>query len=769
MCRAVKSVLLLIAVASGVADQLFSSVMFADVAFPISSYQTFTYRIPTELRNQLAVGMRVRAPLGRRNLTGLVVACRQQSDFAGKIRSIKSLVDDLQVMDDHLWELLNWLSRYYLTPIGQVAKTAFPASLTTSYQPPSQLLAAFKSWGSDFETLQKRKPAQARLLQQLADHAERLPVTSLSGLASNPRGLCRKLADQGLVELTEQIKLPDATGFSFAPIDKEIDFSPAQQAILDKISPHLDTGEFHAALLHGVTGSGKTEIYIELVRQVLEQGQTAIMLLPEIALTPQIAGRFRAVFGETVALWHSKLTQSARAWTWRQICAGSFKVVIGARSAIFAPVRNLGLIVVDEEQEQSYKQESPAPRYHARDVALMRGKISGATVLLASATPSLESYYNQLQGKLDYLYLGERYGRASYPQVHVVDMNSEQEETGKAGLVISGLLQDKINQRLGAGEQVILLQNRRGYSPLLRCGDCGEVVMCPHCQLTLTYHRTHDNLQCHFCGFTRRQPPQFCDECQGNDLRLLGTGTQKVEDLLQSTFPAARIARLDLDSTRTGTQLTSTLEAFGQGKIDILLGTQMIAKGLDFENATLVGIINADTGMFLPDFRAGERVFQLVYQSAGRAGRHQKPGEVVVQTYNPDNPVIKQATRLDLKQYYNIALSERQELQYPPFSWIVRMELYGPDNNQVTRGAARVRKSLAAAEKGMEILGPAPCYREKLRNNYRWQIVIKSSKSQDPNGNRLHEYLHRNFPPDRDFKIPGRVRLQIDIDPVSLL
>lgn len=741
--------------------------MYAEVAFPISSYQTFTYLIPADLTSQVQVGLRVKAPLGHRKAQGIIIGLSKQSDFKGKHKSISALVDDLTVLDQQLWELLQWVSHYYQTPLGQVARVALPRSLTTRYRPPVRRLVAFKSFGGNFDQAKKRAPAQARVLEYLQERQQAVPIISLKELVSNPIGICRKLEKQELVKISEEIRYPDATGFTFDPIEKIIEFSELQQAILEQLSVALLKKQFYPALLHGVTGSGKTEIYIDLVRQTLAQDRTAIMLLPEISLTPQIAGRFRAVFGETVALWHSKMSSATRSWTWQQICRGKFKVVVGARSAIFTPLKNLGLIVVDEEQEHSYKQESPPPRYHTREVALMRAKLSKAVVVLASATPSLESYYNQLQGKLNYLHLPERFGGASYPLVHVVDMNQEQEDTGKLGQVFSGLLLEKIQERLARKEQIILLQNRRGYAPIMRCGDCGDMLMCPNCQLTLTYHSRGDFLQCHFCGHLQRIIPDQCPQCSSSNMRLAGTGTQKVEDILLDAFPDAHLSRLDLDTARSGKQLTRTLMDFSHGKIDILLGTQMIAKGLDFENATLVGIINADTGLFLPDFRAGERAFQLIYQAAGRAGRHKKPGEVIVQTYNPDNPVIKHAARLDLKQYYNIALSERRELNYAPFSWMVRVEFYGSNRDKVEAFARDCRKRIKKIFRGLEILGPAPCYRERLRNNYRFQIVMKAIKTQDINGRLMHLFLKENFGAG-ERQVSG-VRMILDIDPVSIL
>ena len=742
--------------------------MFVDVAFPISSYRVFTYRVPPSLEPNIGIGVRVRAPLGHRQAQGIVVARHKKPQFRGRVKPLSSLVDEFPVLDEHLWSLMQWMSDYYLTPLGQVARTIIPPRLTTRYQPPTRLMVRRNDAGQAFTERVDNAPAQARVLDYLARQKEAIPVTELKNLVANPSAVCRKLAAKGLVTMEAVEQLPDATGFTFQPVTREVHFSGDQRAVLERLEGGIAQGRFQPYLLHGVTGSGKTEIYIEAARRCLEAGRRVILLLPEIALTPQIAGRFRAVFKNRVALWHSRLPHHVRAWTWKRIGAGDFDVVIGARSAVFCPVKNLGLIVLDEEQEQTYKQESPEPRYHAREVALMRGRLHGAVVILSSATPSLESYYNHIQSKYVYLRLPERFGGAKYPHVHLVNMVQEQEETGKVDQLISGLLQDKIARRLERKEQVILLHNRRGFAPVYYCTQCGEMVMCPHCRVTLTYHRVGPALRCHFCGFFRPELPVDCGHCGSPRLRLRGTGTQKVEDHIQATFPQARLARLDLDTTRSTRVLTRRLERFSRGEIDILVGTQMLAKGLDFDNATLVGIVNGDTGLFLPDFRASERVFQLIYQAAGRSGRRRKRGEVVIQTYNPEDPVIKHAAHLDLKTFYNILLSERRELNYPPFSWMVKLEFSGKKRTLVAETAEAVRRGLKGHYRGLEIVGPAFCYREKLRDRYRQQMLFKSSKEKDPNGTRLHRFLHQNFVASRNIPRAG-VRLNLDVNPVSLL
>jgi primosomal protein N' (replication factor Y) len=487
-----------------------------------------------------------------------------------------------------------------------------------------------------------------------------------------------------------------------------------------------------------------------------------LVLVPEIALTPQVASRFRKAFGSRVALWHSRMTKAEKGWTWQQLKKGEYSVVVGARSAIFAPLKNLGLIIVDEEQESSYKQENPAPRYHARDVAMVRGKQSNAAVLLTSATPCLESYYNVLQNKFTLLKLTKRYGKSNYPAVELVDMKKEYSDDGSA--LLSKSLIQAINDRLERSEQVIILQNRRGYSRVHQCLECGEIKKCKHCSVALTFHRTDNNLHCHYCE-AFEIPESKCGQCNAENMTFSGSGTQRVEDVLQQQFPDAKILRMDMDTVRGKGSHIKILEKFANGKADILLGTQMIAKGLDFENVTLVGVINADSGLFFPDFRAGERVFQLIYQVAGRAGRRDKPGQAIIQTYNPDDIYIQTAAALNTKKFYNVALAQRQELSYPPFSRIGRILFTGKNKLIVDDFAQRVGRKLQG-NSNYKILGPAAAPIEKIKGNWRAHLIIKSKSR---NISSLHQFIHSTI----GFIIFERkwkgVRILIDVDPVSML
>lgn len=742
--------------------------MFVDVAFPISSYKVFSYSVPDAFAKSIAVGSRVKAPLGKRTVQGIVVCIRNKTDFKGRIKEITDLVDDQPILNEALWKLISWVSDYYIVPLGKAATAVLPTRFSTQYSP-NENKTVILAESADISLVGNRATAQKDVLRYLSKQKKPILISELNSVLKNPYQVCKRLNELGLVELGKKSILPSTTGFLYEPIYKKITFNDDQKDVINKVSKSINAEKFSPYLLHGVTGSGKTEIYIEAARKVLAKGKSVIIILPEISLTPQIGGRFKAAFGDTVTLWHSKLGHSERAWIWKQVCAGEFKVVVGARSAVFMPLKNIGLIVMDEEQESSFKQESPDPRYHSREVALMRGKIDKSVVLLSSATPSLESYYNQIIGKIDVLHLPNRFGGAKYPLVHVVDMNIESEEAGNPRYIFSSLLQEKIKDRLDKNEQVILLQNRRGHSPVVRCIDCGHLEMCPHCEVTLTYHKKGNTLQCHLCGFIQSPPPSQCQNCSGDRIQLSGIGTQRVEDLVENTFPSAVIERLDTDSAKSAKTISETLAKFSNGEIDILLGTQMIAKGLDFENATLVGIINADTGLYLPDFRAGERVFQLIYQASGRAGRRKKQGEVVIQTYDKENPVIRAASKLDLKKYYNVLLNERKSLNYPPFSWIAKVEFAGKIKQNVEDVSQAVSVSLPAPFKGLDILGPSYCYRERIRDYWRMQIVFKSNKDKDVSGTKLHTFLKKGLKIDDLKKTQKGVRITIDINPVSLL
>jgi primosomal protein N' (replication factor Y) len=557
-----------------------------------------------------------------------------------------------------------------------------------------------------------------------------------------------------------------------------------QRAVLDEFTKAIDAGSTRTFLLHGVTGSGKTQVYIEAIRHCLNQGKTAIVLVPEISLTPQIVRRFKSHFADSVAVVHSRMSAGERHDVWRLARQGNYKIVIGPRSAVFAPLSNLGLIVVDEEHEASYKQFDSVPRYNARDVAIVRATRTGAVVVLGSATPSAESYHNAVTGKYTLLEMPHRIDAVPMPTIDIVDMMEERRrayEQMKMSLPeeerrvlrnfkqspVSAILREKIEQRLQKREGIILLQNRRGFAPFVECPDCGYTEMCDRCSITLTYHMAKKHLRCHYCGLVRA-PRAQCPQCGGFNIQLRGVGTQRVEEELARLFPAARILRMDLDTTSRKGAHDRLLKKFGSGEADILLGTQMVAKGLDFPRVTLVGVISADTQMLLPDFRSSERTFQLLTQVAGRAGRSSLLGEVIIQTHQPGHHALRHVIDHDVKKFYEEELEERRALMYPPFSRIALIETRGTNEASVQKHSEKFGHLLKASDGQLTILGPAPAVIAKINNQYRWHILLKSPKTVDPSGALLRATLRKALAAYGRFSNRS-VRLTIDVDPVGLM
>ena len=745
--------------------------MFAEVALSISTFQSFTYKVPSDLISFAQVGLRVQVPLGNRSLSGIIISLKRRTSYDGDIKNILEIIDDSPVFTKELWSLIEWISYYYITPIGKVFNSALSINISNNYKPQMVWYAqyVFSENKNQIEGLKKNAPKQFEVFKNIKKASPALSkISSLKNICSNPLSICQSLESKKLIKIIKKDKKPTINDFSLHSGKKKIKYNSDQNRVIKELNKSIDTKKFKSHLLHGVTGSGKTEVFIEVIKKIISQGKTAIILIPEISLTPQIAGRFKSVFGSLTTLWHSKLTKSQRASIWLKINNGDYKIVIGARSAIFTPLKNLGLIVVDEEHDPSYKQDSPSPRYHARDVAIMRAKIEKATIILSSATPSLESYHNYKINKYNYLSLPNRFGKATYPKVKIVNLIKESEESGKQNIVISGILLNKIENKINKKEQILLIQNRRGFSPSVRCSDCGEVAMCLACKTPLTYHKYDNNLKCHLCGYIELKSFDNCKTCLSSNLFYMGTGTQKVENILKETFPQARISRVDHDSVKGKLDMVKTLQSFHDGEIDILIGTQMIAKGLDFPDITLVGIINADLGLHMPDFRSSERIFQLIYQASGRSGRGKKEGQVIIQTYDSENPVIKAAAKLDLNEYYKIMLEDRFTLKYPPYSWITKIEFIGPKSKSVLSLSNKIRHNLLNKFKGLEILGPAACFKEKIKNNYRYQLILKSLKKYDSNGEKIHLFINDNFIKHNNSG-NGSNKINIYVDPMSMI
>ena len=540
-----------------------------------------------------------------------------------------------------------------------------------------------------------------------------------------------------------------------------------QQTVVDEISAELDKETFKVYLLHGITGSGKTQVYIEALKQVLEKGKTGIILIPEIALTPQTVRRFKAAFTEKIAVFHSKMSPGERYDAWMACYEGRARIVVGPRSALFAPLQNLGLVVVDEEHENTYKQDDTAPRYHARDTAVYRARQNNALVILGSATPSLESYYNTRRGKYVLKEMQERVDNLQLPDVHIVDMKTPANRVKPDITLFSKLLAEKIEDRLHKKEQIILLQNRRGYSSFLQCKNCGFIPLCPNCDVSLTYHSFNEKLQCHLCG--HKQPAFFdCPNCGGEQIAYKGSGTQKIQEQLKELFPQARVLRMDQDTTQGKNRHHSILQAFGNREADILLGTQMIAKGLDFSNVTLVGVISADVGLALPDFRAAERVFQLLTQVAGRAGRGEKGGEVVVQSFLYSHYAVQLAKNHDYNAFYDQEIRFRKEYKYPPFIKIIQLVFSAKKTSDVISEARLYALNLNRLAKAYcQVIGPSPAVIPRLNNRYRWQLLIKLNPQTDPTGKHTKKVLDKLLTPQKGNR-KSTVQIVVDVDPQTL-
>ncbi|MBI1987207.1 MAG: primosomal protein N', partial [Nitrospinae bacterium] len=541
--------------------------------------------------------------------------------------------------------------------------------------------------------------------------------------------------------------------------------NPDQARALEEIGQALASGRFAPFLLHGVTGSGKTEVYLQAMAQTLALSRQALLLVPEIALTPQLVERIRGRFGERLAVFHSGLSPAHRLAQWRRIREGQVEIAVGARSAIFAPFEKLGLIVIDEEHESSYKQ-GEGPRYHARDVSLMRGKLTGATVILGSATPSLESFHNALSGKYRYLRLPQRVEGRPLPRVRLIDMREERDERGRRP-ILSHPLQEAMGVRLDRGEQVLLFLNRRGFAAFIQCMDCGFIFQCPHCDLSLTYHRAEQLLKCHYCG-EKQQLADLCPQCRGTRLFPFGLGTQKIEKEVRKAFPPARIARMDLDVAQRGpTAILEILQGLRAQQIDVLIGTQMIAKGHDYPGITLVGVISAESSLNIPDFRAAERTFQLITQVAGRAGRGATPGEVLIQTHTPHHYALCCAMEHDYARFYSQEATFRQRLNYPPYSRAIALIIESPNEAEGEKAASFLGDLLRreARSRKVKMLGPERAILGKLRNLYRWQVWFTGSDSR-----LLHQVVQEGMKSYRQTPAFSKtVQIHIDVDPLDLL
>lgn len=762
---------------------------YAEVALPVPIDSLFTYRVPESLRESALPGVRVNVPFGKRIAVGMIIRISGSTALT-EVKEVISVFDTRPVLSAELLRLSAWMSEYYMTPPGEVLANVLPKKfgqreIRPRFRRTVQPLRPQEPDTAIASLTKKQRDAYVRFLEYFEKSQSRLEPAEAKKMFGVSSGVLMKLVERGLATLVEEPLLA-APDYLLHTNARQFTLNRFQQDAIQEICEAASGGQFHSFVLHGVTGSGKTQVYIEALECVLSLGKTGIVLVPEISLTPQIVGRFAARFGDQVAVLHSKLSEGKRNEMWKQTQEGRKKIVIGPRSAVFAPLENLGIIVVDEEHEGTYKQTDAIPRYHARDIAIVRAQFNEAIVVLGSATPSLESMYNVNLGKHRLLRLPERVDEALMPTILVVNMKEERERffqrvkedvkgSGKEFprripvFSISQLLRNEIATRLERKEGVLLLLNKRGYSHIQHCRACGYTAKCETCDITLSYHLTHHSLRCHLCGKTYPFSP-ICPQCGSNEMALSSYGTQQAFEELRDYFPEARIIRMDLDTTSKRGSHVSLLREFGERRADILLGTQMVAKGLDFPHVTLVGVVNADTQLLLPDFRAGERTFQLLTQVAGRSGRSALKGEVVFQTFSPNHYALQAAATNDFNEFLRLELSYRRELNYPPYSRMAIVEFSGYKRNTVEINATRFRSILDSLRPfpGMEILGPSSPLVSCLRKRHRKQIVLKSLKSADPTGKNLHALLHNARERFMQSKGTSATLLTVDIDPYGL-
>lgn len=751
------------------ADPSAATPLYADIVFDRPLDHAYSYSVPEHLVPRIAVGKRVAAPFGRGD-TGTVGYCVRVHSVP-PIRTVKAIadvLDDEALLTDALLRLTRWMADYYLCGWGQVLQAVLPAGVREQAGTREAIFLEAVPEAEAPSQTRAITTKQLLVLEKLRKADGPMEQRQLAREAGVGTGVIQALLTRGLLRrFVERVERSDAIDDEPIVTTGPIELNADQLSVWTEVEAAITAAEYRAFLLHGVTGSGKTEIYLRAIESTIARGQEALVLVPEISLTPQTIERFRGRCGE-VAVMHSHLSDSERGAHWRRIAAGQVHVVVGARSAVFAPCRKLGLIVIDEEHENTFKQES-TPRYHARDVAVMRAKLENVPIVLGSATPSLESWSNAERGAYHLLQLPTRVADRPMPKVGLIDMRHEPRKGGTYS-AIGPTLEDAMRGALGKGGQVMLLLNRRGFSTHVHCPACGHVAGCPNCDLSLTFHRQRSSLMCHFCGH-EQEPFRTCPECHQPSILYQGLGTEKLHAEVASKFPSNVVERMDSDTMARPGSHRRTLDAFRNGLIQILVGTQMIAKGLDFPNVTLVGVVNADTGLHLPDFRSSERTFQLLAQVAGRAGRSDRGGEVLIQTYAPEHPAIALAAKHDFLTFAQSELEHRREHMYPPFQRLARL-IIRSQNETAAREFADVlagafREALRKPDRqppqspGLRLLGPAECPIYRLNSYFRFHFQLQSASA-----GLLHTVLREVLSVAR---APSGVEHQVDIDPFNMV
>lgn len=744
--------------------------LFAEVVFNRPLDHTYTYAVPDTLRERIAVGKRVLTPFGKGDRpTSAFCVSLSETGPQRPVKQVMQVVDEEVLLTPDLMRLTRWMADYYLCGWGQVLNAVVPAGARE--QAGTREVSFLEAIPDEAlpQPLPTLSAKQAAALQILRSSPQPLLPKVLAKKAGCGPGPIDALVDKRVARrLVRRLDtFAGSTEGGDGEATKTFPLNSDQLRVWAPVEAAVRQGGFHAFLLYGVTGSGKTEIYLRAIEEVIAQGKEAIVLVPEISLTPQTIQRFRGRCGE-VAVLHSHLRDAERGGHWRRVAAGQVQVVVGARSAVFAPCRRLGLIVIDEEHEGTFKQDS-TPRYHARDVAVMRARLEGIPILLGSATPSLESWHNAERKHYTLLTLPNRVLDRPLPNVHRIDLRHEPPARGRYR-ALSQSLERAMRDALKAGGQVILLLNRRGYSTHLQCPGCGHVASCRFCDLSLTYHREREIALCHHCGY-EEQPPQRCPKCGAGQIRYQGLGTEKLQAEIEEKFPDYVARRMDSDTMRRPGSHERVLAAFRQGLIHILFGTQMIAKGLDFPNVTLVGVVNADVGLHLPDFRSAERTFQLLSQVAGRAGRGPQGGQVLVQTFNPEQPCIALAAQHDYSAFVRDELAHRRAHNYPPFQRLARLIIRSKEREKAETFAERLAigfqaalgslPAVSGAPAEVRLLGPAEAPVFRLKDYYRYHFQLQS-----PSPATLHQLLRAVLP---TIRVPAGVEYTLDVDPMNML
>ncbi len=727
--------------------------MIAKIAFPIAISGIFDYKIPDEFRSQISPGLPVKVELRNRKIWGVVVEIAEWS----AIKKLKEIIEIkahyLNDSSESLIALYKWIATYYQSELGKVFK---PLIRKRFVDIAPRTITVYRFSGNIPDKLTKKQQSASEKLSILKGEITRILLQKEYALSDH---LISALTARGVLIKSKIQVLREGAELEQRREKNSIVLTDEQLSIVEKVWAGREKN-LKPFLLFGITGSGKTHVYIELVKRTLEIGKGVIILVPEISLTAQTIKRFRDAIGSDIAVIHSRMSDGERRDSVEELVSGRKRIVIGARSAILVPMDNVGLIVVDEEHDGSYKQSDPEPRYNARDVAVMRGNLQKSLVVLGSATPSFESYYNARNEKYTLVTLMKRFGRATLPQVEIVDMNLE--HTRNNWTFLSQYLKDKIQETLDSKRQVILLLNRRGFSVMLICTSCGHIYKCPNCSVNLIYHRVSMDLKCHQCGWAE-SAPATCLKCGGEQIKYRGTGIQKVEEFLREVFPEARILRMDQDTTRRKGMHVTILNSYANQEADILLGTQMVAKGLNFPGVKLVGVLQADIGLHFPDFRASERTFQLLTQVAGRAGRKDRLGEVVIQTYSPHEPSIIAAQKHDFLGFYDEEIASRKTLDYPPFRRLIRIIVRGKEEynvrSTIEKIAGMIRRTTG---KSIKILGPSPAVLTRLKNVYRYSLIIKTGFPGSMQ--KLLSQVKSEF-----HKLPADLKLIIDVDPINML